>query len=373
ILGQNVIWITAAQTQGTGAKLVTQIIRLRKAYIIGLEDDEGEEGEGAPNDDLVTALLGFLVDNPDNPADAKFEIYRNRGILIIRNTKENLKMAQEIIAAFDRDPLQVLIETRFKTLSKSQLKQLGVTIEKLQVSNAYENNNTINIDTKTPPLPTAIGDGPSFSMAGIIERYDYEILIEAIETKSLAKTLTAPRVTVINNQTAEIRRGDQMYYFDEFDVESTITDSEAVSVVVPQGEAKELELGITFKVRPSIANDGKSIIMEIESEITEFIEFVTFANDIQLPRTNENSIRTKVGVNSGQVVILGGQLASQSQDAESKVPFFGDIPLIGRFFRKTETSNNPEHLIIFIAATIIDFDGNSNITRDEDGKLKPQE
>ncbi len=363
VVGQNTLWVTEGEdTEERGPRLQTEIIRLRKGYIPAADGGdaaaEAGDGQAAGDDDLLAALTGFLEDNPDNPPNAKFQIFRNRNILMLRNTRDNIRVAQTIIEAFDQDPMQVLIEARFVTFANTDFFQLGTSIRNIRRDAGHG-----SIDGSSTLPGTTAPDSGRLEVGGILSAWQYDVVLSAIHQLSIAKTLTAPRITVINNHRARIRRGDVRYYFDEYAVESSGGES-PVQTVVPEGEAIRLELGITLEVRPSIANDGKSVLLSLNTEIIDFIEFVQLSEEISLPRTNESTIETTVGVNSGETVILGGQLSATDNVSISKIPLLGDIPLIGFLFRKKEVSKEPLHLMIFITATIVDLEGRFNVVRE---------
>jgi len=73
----------------------------------------------------------------------------------------------------------------------------------------------------------------------------------------------------------------------------------------------------------------------------------------QLPNISDNTIETTVAVNSGETVILGGVMGNTETDNDNSVPYLGKIPLLGFFFRHTLKSKEPNHLMIFVTATII--------------------
>ncbi len=128
---------------------------------------------------------------------------------------------------------------------------------------------------------------------------------------------------------------------------------------LPEGEAEELELGIALGVVPSISNDGRDITLALNTSIRDLIAFRN-ENNVQLPETSDSELKTVVTVSSSETVVLGGLIESQQSHSITKVPFLGDIPIIGFFFRKREMEDNPNHLLIFVTATIVDRDGRFN-------------
>jgi type II secretory pathway component GspD/PulD (secretin) len=420
-LGENIVWVTAATAPADNSpKLETLIYKLKHGYIAGLEGGGGGGGGGggfgggnqggfgggsnfggggggnnggqnfgglggfattggadATQDDLVNALTDFLDSVPDSPQDALFQVYRNRNLLVLRNTRENIRLAQQIIEAFDRVPVQVLIESRFITIGQTDLFQLGTTINSLAYEEDQLGKFEISGASQLPGFGTVVDSPGQLNVSGVIDHVTYNAVLEALKQLDSSRVLSAPRITVINNQPARLRRGENRFFFDEFEQQSTGggVNVGATTSTVPSGSAVQLQLGITFEVLPSVGNDMNTIILAIFSQIVDFIRFEQLTEDISLPITDENSLSTQVSVNSGETVVMGGMLSAESNVSENKVPLFGDIPILGYLFKKKEETERPQHLLVFVTASIIDPDGRFNEIEDEadpDAAAAPQ-
>jgi type II secretory pathway component GspD/PulD (secretin) len=412
-LGENIVWVTAAAQQPDNSpKLETLIYKLKHGYITGMQQGGGGGGGGGfgggggggfgggsfgggglgggggrngnslgglggfatsggadgMEDDLVNALTDFLDTIPDAPADAAFQVYRNRNLLVIRNTRENIRLAQQIIEAFDRVPVQILIESRFVTIGQNDLLQLGTTINSLSYEEDQLGKLEINGASQLPGFGTTVDSPGRLNVSGVIDHVTYDAVLEALKQLDSSRVLSAPRITVINNQPARLRRGENRFFFDEFEQQSTGggVNVGPTTSTVPSGSAQQLQLGITFEVLPSVGNDMNTIILAIFSQIVDFIRFEQLTEDISLPVTDENSLSTRVSVNSGETVVMGGMLATESNVAENKIPVFGDIPVLGYLFKKKEETERPQHLLVFVTASIIDPDGRFNQVADDD-------
>ena len=419
-LGENMIWVTAATQQATGPKLETKIYRLKHGYLTANESGGqlggsfGSSGGGGGGnfgggqnsngrsqiniertvqDDLLLALTEFLEDNPDNPADAKFSIFRTQNLLMIRNLRQNIRLAEEIMRAFDVVPPQVLIEARFITISRSDLYQLGITVTDIQYEELDENNIPrlrLGADGNSLPFDSDAGGDPArLSVAGLLDEVTYSAVLEAIERARSARTLSAPRITVINNQSATIRKGTTQFYFDEFEGVSggqTVNNFGGTGggggvAAIPSGQATQLDTGIRLDVTPSVGNDLRAVILAVDAEVSEFVGFETFdvggttntggltgalgVNNQQvarLPIIDESLITTIASVNSGETVVLGGTLENQYSESTSKVPVLGDVPVVGNLFKRYDDMAEPAHLLIFLTATVVDRDGRFNLS-----------
>jgi len=372
-LSDNVIWVTAASPNDeTSPKLETAIFKLKNGLIPvigddaptaggggGASDDSGGMGAGLGGTDELDDVIASFV--PFNQPGAIFKIYKNRNLLLVKNTRENIRMIEQLLKEFDTEIKQVLIEARFLTISQQDLVELGVNLKTLERQNP---NKPKELQTITNNLLRNFPTTGNLQLGGVIDNWEYELVIHAIDEKTSAQTISSPRVTVLNNQTAVIRRGQTLRYFEEYELE-TIPNEGGVAVTqpVPTGDVQELELGINLEVKPSIGYDGKNIILDLKPNIRELVQFDEYIT-AKLPRTSESEIETKAVVRSGQTIVLGGMITETRQHDENSIPFLGRIPLIKQLFAENSVNKQPLHLIIFVTATIIDNAGNTVLIKD---------
>ncbi len=396
-VGRNAIWITESLEPAVGRpRLETRIFDLRKGFIPQRQssdtDGGGFGGEAEEDAELLEALEELLFDN--SPEGSVLRLFKNRHLLLIRNTPENLRMAEEIIERFDLIPRQVLIEARFLTVSQKDLNQLGVDIQGVEMSRpqaaAIE---TAIFSSVFPGFPEG-ADSPALSVSGILGNHEYQATLRALYKLTDAETLSAPRLTLLNNQSAQIRRGSNFYYWEEWELVTgtviTTGGAEAEDVnrssIQPVGRPTEIEQGITLRVRVSIGNDGRTILMSLAPSIKNVDQLNFYSagsfrsirrDDPEngtgatpgtpngtgesvgyfLPEVSESSVNTSVAVASGETVVLGGILENRVQEELHKVPLLGDLPLVGGLFRRTRISREPRHLLIFVTARVVSPDG----------------
>ncbi len=394
-VGENTIWVTAGEDNGGGPKLETRIYKIRTGFTPILKGDQGGAGGGgghgtalklgkvqnSEDTELEDVLDAFLNDNP--PDGALYKIFPERNLLIVRNTLANLRVVEQLLAEFDQAPLQVLIEARFVTISDSDLREIGLDIPDFSLDRGASNKSVIKTlkgVTKFKDFKNA-ANGANITVSGILGNHTYQAILHLLREQSSTRTLSAPRITVVNNHTARIRKGDTLYYFEDYDLESVdMGNGGTRTQLVPSGSPTELDLGISLTVKPSIGNDGKTIQLALQPNIVQFLEWLNFqtsgnngsgnsgtttttgASDqpggmVSLPKINVSTLQTSVVVNSGDTVVLGGTLESKNNKTVRKVPILGDIPYLGVLFRHTETEEEPRHLLIFVTATIIGSSG----------------
>jgi general secretion pathway protein D len=127
-------------------------------------------------------------------------------------------------------------------------------------------------------------------------------------------------------------------------------------------------------VKPQVTSDNQTIDLSLFPEVTDFEGFINYGsqiyvanpdgtqsllsnNDINQPVFNTRRITTKVLVHDGSTVVLGGLIRDDVQNVNDKVPFLGDLPLIGRLFQSKAVENNKRNLIMFVSANIFRNDG----------------
>lgn len=404
-LGENVVWITASQDDAAaaGPRLETQIYRLRQGFVPTLQPQGGGGGgggaaggrggggggaampQGAADSELEDAIEAIMAESPEG---ASYRVFRNRNLLMVRNTRENLRLIEKLIEEFDRAPKQVLIEARFLTILQDELLDVGAEIrdsttpapsplnpkdpEQARVDTFLTNLGALTTESATDGLG-------SLTIGGILGNRTYQLILSALQKSESARTISAPRVTVLNNQTARIRRGDKILYYDELETVAASGGGDGGSAATQtafSGTPKELELGVTLEVKVNIGNDGQTVMLDLLPEVIELKRWRSFdvvagAGDdddsttngneglgqIELPETTESIVKTTVAVKSGETVVLGGMIESSTSRQVKKVPILGDIPWLGFLFRHTLEKETPRHMLIFVTATVIDESG----------------
>ena len=125
---------------------------------------------------------------------------------------------------------------------------------------------------------------------------------------------------------------------------------EAASSGATTTQFKKAVLSLT--VTPQITPDDR-IIMDLEVTQDTVGQFVPSATGGLVPSIDTRKVITQVLVNDGETVVLGGIFETERRDSEDKVPFLGDIPGLGRLFKRTNTESNKRELLIFVTPKIL--------------------
>ena len=280
--------------------------------------------------------------------------------LLMKDSGGNLDKIREAIALLDVPVRQVLIEARIVVANTNVGEKLGirwggggmkanddsfVTFGASQTT--LNETNQILIDRSKGEDPgeitfpdayvvdLGVSDVGASSIAVGIQTFDYllDLELSAVETDGHAEIVSQPRVITADGQTASIQSGTEIPY-------QEASSSGATSISFKSAVLK-------LEVTPQITPDDR-IIMDLKIN-QDSIGEVTAAG----PTIDTNSLETQVLVENGETIVLGGIFRSEETFATTKTPFFGDIPLIGVLFRRTEHLETKAELLIFITPRLI--------------------
>jgi general secretion pathway protein D len=293
--------------------------------------------------------------------------------LVITAQPDIMNALQDVIAQLDIRRAQVLIEALIVEMAEGDGVNLGVqwgnleTGAMIQYSNTgasigqvmvgieeaedstttkavYDSdNNFLRNETTTEKgdystLASALAGVNGAAMSVVMG--DWTALISAVATDSNSNILSSPSITVMDNGEASFIVGEEV---------PVLTGSTAGSSNDnPFQTVERKEVGIKLKVVPQI-NEGDSVQLQIEQEVSN----VLGANGAVDVRFAKRQLNTSVIVQDGQMLVLGGLIDERALESESKVPFLGDIPVLGHLFKSTSTQVEKKNLMVFIKPTII--------------------
>ena len=169
------------------------------------------------------------------------------------------------------------------------------------------------------------------------------VLIRALQGDGETNLLSTPSLVTLDNQEAEILVGQNVPFVTGQSTGAASTTNNPFQTIERQ------DIGVSLKVKPQI-NEGGAITMEIKQEVSDIAASSEGAVDIV---TTKRAITTTVQIEDGELLVLGGLISDRLIDVEQKVPFLGDLPLIGALFRATSVEKGKQNLMVFIRATII--------------------
>ena len=196
--------------------------------------------------------------------------------------------------------------------------------------------------------PTNIGKGASLgvirgqvTIPGVGQVLNLGMLARALETRLNANILSSPNLLVLNNEESKLSVGSNVPVVTG---QYSNSDSGASN---PFQTIERKDVGVTLKIKPQIMDTGV-ILLDIFQEVSDIISVSERG-----PTTSKRSIESRVLLNDGQTVVLGGLISDKTNDTISKVPILGDIPILGGLFRSTKKEHKKTNMLLFLRPTIL--------------------
>ncbi len=279
--------------------------------------------------------------------------------LIITADPNTLRSLKAVIRQLDIRRAQVLIEAIIAEITEKKNKDIGVGMI-ADSSQANRDNVTPSAISNLAGLSTllaaalggteAIGNAVGSVGQGLTlglgktnsSGVRYGLILRALATDSSSNILSTPSIVTLDNEEAEIIVGQNVPFITG---QFTTTTSPASN---PFTTIERQDVGLTLKVTPQI-NEGDTVKLDLEQEVSSVIA----VSETTGPLTRKRSIKTSVLVDDGGILILGGLMEETVTDTVSKIPFLGDIPLLGRLFTSEGTSLDKQNLMVFLRPSIL--------------------
>ncbi|MBT3200892.1 MAG: hypothetical protein HN350_13365, partial [Phycisphaerales bacterium] len=322
----------------------------------------------AQADDIQTALRSFLDQERQTIAQAlgndslgaAHKLLEQEVAIVAESTTNTLllsaspkyfKTISKMIDELDQPLPQVLIKVLLAEVMLTGRSDLG--FEWQYSGRSGSSTNTVGTNFGVEGSFNTNG-GFRFSMSG----GDVNLFLQALQTEGRLEVLSRPQILTADNQEGEINVGQRV----PFITNSRVSDEGSVFNTIQYED-----VGIILRATPRINPDG-DIKMEISAEISsvsdsDSVEVSEGVNAIVL---NNRSATTTVTVKDGHTIVIGGLITTQDNNTERKVPFIGDLPILGELFKTTTVTKNRTELLIVLTPYI------QNGTSDSDKETKQQ-
>ncbi|AZS49674.1 type IV pilus secretin PilQ [Entomomonas moraniae] len=288
--------------------------------------------------------------------------------ILAYQTEERLQELRRIVAQLDKPVRQVMIETRIVEANVSFAKSLGVRwaadIGKTGNLHSYggadgrynsksgsdgnfantgtnigfdEDKNAYTIPAAAPVVDLGAANATSgFGIGYITKNLMLDLKLNAMQKSSQGEIISQPKVTTSDKEKATIMKGQEVPY------------QEATSSGATSTSFKKAVLSL--EVTPQITPDNQ-VMMEVKVNK----DSVDYSRSVAgVPPIDTNEVTAKVLVGDGETIVLGGVFQNTQSKTVEKVPYLGDLPVMGRLFRRDTVDNNKQELLIFITPRIID-------------------
>lgn len=311
----------------------------------------------------LAETLGDISEGLAAPADGETQGGRQQDILIRADESLNalvmlaepelIGTLESIVRQLDIPRAQVMVEAAIVEVSGDITDALGVQwavdargstggAGGVSFGNTGISVGSVLNAIREDDIPNELPDG---AIIGLGTR-SFGALITALSANSKSNLLSTPSLLTLDNQEAEILVGQNV----PFQTGSYTTDSSGANN--PFTTIEREDIGVTLKVVPHI-NDGATLRLEIEQEISSIAPSASLSAQAVDLVTNKRSIKSTILAEDGQVIVLGGLIQDDVTRTDSKVPLLGDIPWLGALFRSTQETHVKRNLMVFLRPTVI--------------------
>ena len=273
--------------------------------------------------------------------------------MLIQTTARDYERIEQILSKVDVLPTQVMLEAVIAEVTLNDDLKYGLRW-------FFENGGT-KISLSDVAKGAAAAALPGFSWSYATD--NIQVTLNALSSITDVNVISAPTIMALNNQKAILQVGDQVPIATRQVVDQSFGSAPVVSV-----EMKDT--GVILTVTPRINNAGR-VMLDIEQEVSNVTK--TTSSGIDSPTIQQRKIQTRVLVNDGESLALGGLIQQRNNVDRTQMPILGDIPIIGNAFKQKDDSIGRTELIIFIRPHVVrDINEAREVTDEFRGKISLQ-
>ena len=256
--------------------------------------------------------------------------------VIVVSPPEDRAVVQAILEQMDEIPKQVMIETLVVEANLDKAHQLGIEFSGTQ-DNPFGGFHGTQTESQSYGLRGNVAQPQGLRYT--LGAGQYQVFLQAVQTDSRFNVLSTPRIFTTNNATAQINISQSLPYV----TNQTVTTTGTILY-----NYNFLSVGIVLTVTPRITSNGY-VTMDVTQTANDFVSYTSF----NAPIVNQREAQTTVSVKDGETVVLGGIINNSVSRTVSKIPFLGDLPIVGNLFRSTSKTDNKTELLVFLTPHVV--------------------
>jgi len=290
----------------------------------------------------------------EEPAHAKVVADVENNALLIQTTARDYERIQQILTKVDVLPTQVMLEAVIAEVTLDDDLKYGLRW-------FFENGGTkVSVSDLAKGAAAAFAGGFSWSYA----TDNIQVTLNALSKITDVNVISAPTIMALNNQKAILQVGDQVPILTQ---QSQDTGNGTAPII---NSVQMKDTGVILTVIPRINNAGR-VMLDIQQEVSNVTK--TDSSDIDSPTIQQRKVQTRVMVNDGETLALGGLIQQTNSVGRAQVPILGDIPVIGNVFKQKDDAIKRTELIIFIQPHVVrDINEAREVTEEFRGKINLQ-
>lgn len=279
--------------------------------------------------EMAELLLASLADDGILTGRGSLSVDERTNTLVAYQPADRLAELRQLVAQLDVPVRQVTIEARIVEANVDYEKSLGVRWGGPLYVEAPRPGKELFVDLGVERVGSSIGLG--LLRGGVL----LDLELSAMEKSGNGEIISQPKVVTADKETARILKGTEVPY-------QETSKSGATSVAFR-------EASLSLEVTPQITPDNK-VIMTVRVTKDE-PDYVNALNNV--PPIRKNEVNAKVRVADGETIVIGGVYSTSQNNVVDKVPFFGDLPYVGRLFRRDALQEKKSELLVFLTPRIM--------------------
>lgn len=295
---------------------------------------------------------------PGEPPRSRISADEVNNAVVVFGTPRDYAVIEDALRKLDVPPAQVLIEAAITEVTLNDSLRFGVQWN-FQAGDA---NFALVEQGASGTTPSRITPGFSF----FYSTSDIVATLNALETRTNIKVVSAPKLMVLNNQTAALQVGDQVPILTQTSVGVENPDSPIVNSVSYR------DTGVILRITPRV-NAGGLVLIDISQEVSDISQ--NQVEGISSPTIATRRVATTVAVQDGQVIAIGGLFRDSQSFTKAGLPILSRIPVLGSllFGRTSDTGNRTELIILLKPRVVRTMDDGRAITEELRAKLRTLE
>lgn len=320
------------------------------------QDSGQSQSGGAPAATRTAGLAANISSDETNNA------------VVVFGTPREYAVIEDALRKLDVLPYQVLIEAAITEVSLTNDLRYGLQWNFTSGETSSALSNTLNSGTvPATQFPGLVRDVPGFSFF-FAHNSNIAAVLNTLESKTNVNVVSAPKLLVLNNQTATLQVGDQVPVATQNSTSNFSGNSPTINSI------EYRDTGVILKVTPRVNGSGL-VLLDIAQEVSAVnLGAGNGGAGINSPTISTRRISTSVAVQDGEVLALGGLIRNSQSKGRSGIPFLSQIPVLGALFGRQSVTGGKTELIVLLRPRVIrTIDDGRAITEELRAKIKTLE
>ncbi|HSZ51900.1 MAG TPA: type II secretion system secretin GspD [Caulobacteraceae bacterium] len=310
----------------------------------GADEQPAGPGSGSVNVDISTEGL-----------HAKISSDETNNAVVVYATPRDYSIIEDALRKLDVTPSEVLIEAAIVEVTLTDQMQYGVQWSFATPNSVGALSQVATTTLTQGALPALTPTFPGLSVL-FTNGSSISANLSALENLTKIKVVSAPKLMVLNNQTASLQVGDQVPVIAASALSTVGTNAPLIN------EIDYHDTGIILKITPRVNSSGL-VLLDVAQEVSDVVP--NTVSDIDSPQFSTRRIATAIAVGDGEVVALGGLFSNSSTHTKSGLPYLSRIPVLGALFGQVNNNDQRTELIVLLRPRVVRGEGDAKGMTDE--------